>query len=159
LAEAGAKPAGRQSYEALRVEAGAPLQGVDVDEETFAPEVGRTRQAICYTKGCYLGQEPIVMARDRGHVNRALLGLKLPGGPVPPNSLLYREGKEVGRVTSSVVSPRLGTAIALAYIRRGNQEPGTVVEVEAGGPRRPAEVTRLPFEKTVLPAPGGVSEG
>jgi folate-binding protein YgfZ len=145
LAGAGVRPAGRQTYEALRVEAGTPLQGMDMDEETFAPEVGRTQQAICYTKGCYLGQEPIVMARDRGHVNRALLGLKLPGGPVPPNSLLYREGKEVGRVTSSVVSPRLGTAIALAYVRRGNQEPGTVLEVEAAGQRQPAEVVRLPF--------------
>jgi folate-binding protein YgfZ len=145
LTAAGAKPAGRQTYETLRVEAGTPLQGVDVDEETFAPEVGRTRQAICYTKGCYLGQEPIVMARDRGHVNRALTGVKLTGGPVPHNSLLYREGKEVGRVTSSVVSPRLGTAIALAYVRRGNQEPGTVLEVEAEGQRRPAEVASLPL--------------
>jgi folate-binding protein YgfZ len=145
LAGAGAKPAGRQAYEALRVEAGTPRQGVDVDEETFAPEAGRTRQAISYTKGCYLGQEPIVMARDRGHVNRALMGLKLAGGPVPHNSPLYREGKEVGRVTSSVVSPRLGTAIALAYVRRGHQEPGTALEVEAEGQRRAAEVAPLPF--------------
>jgi folate-binding protein YgfZ len=144
LAGAGAKPAGRQTYETLRVEAGTPLQGVDVDEDTFAPEVGRTRQAISYTKGCYLGQEPIVMARDRGHVNRVLTGLKLAGDPVPHNSPLYREGKEVGRVTSSVVSPRLGT-IALAYVRRGNQEPGRVLEVEAEGQRRPAEVASLPF--------------
>src|SRR5207249_7728705 len=95
-----------------------------MDETTFAPEVGRIQQAICYTKGCFLGQEPIVMARDRGHVNRALLGLKLSGGPAPAGTKLFREGKEVGQVTSSVVSPRLGP-IALAYLRRGNWEPGT----------------------------------
>jgi len=84
------------------------------------------------------------MARDRGQVNRTLLGLKLTGGPAPHGSLVYRDGKEVGRVTSSVHSPRLGT-IALAYIRRGNQEPGTAVEVEVEEKRRPAVVSALPF--------------
>jgi folate-binding protein YgfZ len=145
LTDAGARPAGTQALETLRVEAGTPLYGVDVDENTFAPEVGRTRQAISYAKGCYLGQEPIVMARDRGQVNRTLLGVKLPGGVVPRGSLLYRDGKEVGRVTSSAQSPRLGTAIGLAYVRRGNQEPGTRLEVDAAGERRPAEVAELPF--------------
>ena len=144
LTQAGAAPAGREAFEVLRVEAGTPAFGPDIDEETFVPEVGRTRQAISYTKGCYLGQEPIVMARDRGQVNRTLLGLKLTGGPAPRGSLVYRDGKEVGRVTSSVPSPRLGP-IALAYVRRGNQEPGTAVEVEADGARRPALVSALPF--------------
>jgi folate-binding protein YgfZ len=144
LTRAGAAPAGREAYEILRVEAGTPALGADLDENTFAPEVGRTIQAISYTKGCYLGQEPIVMARDRGQVNRTLLGVRLPGGPVPNNSLLYRDGKEVGRVTSSVVSPRLG-AVGLAYVRRGSQEPGTALEVDAGGTRRPAVVAALPF--------------
>jgi len=142
--ERGARPAGLRAEDTLRVEAGTPAWGSDVDENTFAPDVGRTRQAICYTKGCYLGQEPVVMARDRGQVNRTLLGLKLAGGPVPPGSLLYRDGKEVGRVTSSTLSPRLG-AVALAYVRRGHQDPGTAVEVEAEGQRRPAQVVGLPF--------------
>jgi tRNA-modifying protein YgfZ len=144
LTRAGARPAGRDAWEALRVEAGTPAFGTDIDDTTFAPEVGRTRQAISYRKGCYLGQEPIVMARDRGQVNRTLLGVKLPGGPVPHNAPLFRDGKEVGRVTSSVVSPRLGP-IGLAYVRRGSQEPGTVLEVEADGGRRAAEVAALPF--------------
>ena len=100
LTEAGAAPAGREAFEMLRIEAGTPAFGPDVDENTFAPEVGRAAQAVSYTKGCYLGQEPIVMARDRGQVNRTLLGLKLTGGPAPHGSLVYRDGKEVGRVTS-----------------------------------------------------------
>jgi len=144
LTQAGATPAGREAFETLRVEAGTPAFGPEIDENTFVPEVGRTRQAISYTKGCYLGQEPIVMARDRGQVNRTLLGLKLTGGPAPNGSLVYRDDKEVGRVTSCVQSPRFG-AIALAYIRRGSQEPGTAVEVEAEGARRPAVVSALPF--------------
>jgi aminomethyltransferase len=71
--------------------------------------------------------------------------VKLPDGPVPKDAPLFRDGKEVGRVTSSVVSPRLGTAVGLAYVRRGSQEPGTRLEVEAGGTRHPAEVAALPF--------------
>ncbi len=144
LTQAGAVPAGREAYEMLRVEAGTPAFGPDVDENTFAPEVGRNAQAISYTKGCYLGQEPVVMARDRGQVNRTLLGLRLTGGPAPHGSLVFRDGKEIGRVTSSVQSPRLGP-IALAYIRRGSQDPGTAVEVEVEGTRRPATVSALPF--------------
>jgi glycine cleavage system T protein len=145
LLRAGAKPAGRGAWETLRIEAGTPAHGQDIDETTFAPEVGRTTQAISYTKGCYLGQEPIVMARDRGQVNRTLLGLKLPDGPVPHNSLLFRDGKEVGRVTSSTASPRLSFAIALAYVRRGNQEPGTLLEVDVQGQRHLAQIAALPF--------------
>jgi tRNA-modifying protein YgfZ len=145
LVKAGASPAGRDAFEILRIEAGSPVFGLDMDENTFAPEVGRTAQAISYNKGCYLGQEPIVMARDRGQVNRRLMGVRLPAGPVPHNSLLFREGKEIGRVTTSLVSPRFG-AIGLAYVRRGSQDPGTVLEVEAGTGRSPAEVATLPFQ-------------
>lgn len=144
LTRAGAKCAGLDAFAVLRIEAGTPMFGVDMDESTFAPEVGRTKQAISYSKGCYLGQEPIVMARDRGQVNRTLLGVKLRDGAVTPGSVLSRDGKEVGRVTSSIVSPRLG-GIGLAYVRRGNQEPGTVLSVEAGGTMHEAIVAALPF--------------
>jgi tRNA-modifying protein YgfZ len=145
LLTAGARPAGLEAYEILRVEAGTPVFGPDMDENRFVVEVGRAARAICYTKGCYLGQEPIVMARDRGQVNRTLLGLTVQGeGAVPHGARVLRDGGEVGQVTSSVVSPRLGT-IALAYLRRGNQEPGTAVVVETPAGTRPAEVVSLPF--------------
>jgi folate-binding protein YgfZ len=146
LTRAGARPAGLQTYETLRIEAGTPVQGIDLDETTFAPEVGRTKEAICYTKGCYIGQEPIVMARDRGQINRTLLGLKLAEGPVPSGSKLYRGDKEAGWVTSSVQSPLVGSGIALAYVRRGNWEVGTSVEVESEGRRQSATVAALPFQ-------------
>src|SRR5262249_35022224 len=146
LTRAGAAPAGVQAYELLRVEAGTPVYGKDMDESNLALEVGRTQQAICYTKGCFLGQEPLVRIRDLGHVNRSLMGLRVEGTePVPRGAKLFREGKEMGQVTSSEVPPGAHAAIALAYIRRGHQEPGTKVEVETGGGRRPAEVTSLPF--------------
>jgi folate-binding protein YgfZ len=128
LVQAGARPAGREAWEVLRVEACIPAFGIDMDDSTFAPEVGRTAQAISYTKGCYLGQEPIVMARDRGVVQRSLVGLKL-AEPVAPGTVLHQDGKEVGRVTSCVTSPRQGV-IALGYVKRGSQTPGTVLQAD-----------------------------
>jgi folate-binding protein YgfZ len=146
LLAAGIRPVGLEAYHMLRVEAGTPLYGVDIDESNLGPEVGRTRQAISYTKGCYLGQEPIVRIRDLGHINRTLLGVKIAADePVPRGAKLFHGGKEVGQVTSSVVSPRLGTVLALAYVRRGSDVPGTALEVEVGGDRRGATVVTLPL--------------
>jgi len=140
LTASGARLAGREIWEMLRIEAGLPIYGKDIDENRLVMEVGRTKQAICYTKGCFLGQEPIVMARDRGHVNRTLLGIKINGGgPAASGTLLFRDGAEVGQVTSSVVSYRLGP-IALAYLKRGHQEPGTIVELDSTEDGRKASV-------------------
>jgi tRNA-modifying protein YgfZ len=146
LIAAGAVSAGEPAYELLRVEAGWPVVGIDMDENRFVVEVGRGAQAICYTKGCFLGQEPIVMARDRGQVNRMLLGLLCGAGPVlAAGTKLFQGDAEVGQITSSVESPRLGQAIALAYIRRGSQEPGTKLTIEHVTTGRQAVVCSLPF--------------
>jgi folate-binding protein YgfZ len=145
LTEAGARPAGKRAWEILRIEAGTPAYGKDIDDDRLVMEVGRIQQAISYTKGCFLGQEPIVMARDRGHVNRILLGLKIAGGgPAASGARLFQEANEVGQVTSSVLSPRLGP-IALAYLRRGVQDPGTRLEIEPESDGRQAMVSSLPF--------------
>jgi folate-binding protein YgfZ len=154
LVEAGALPAGIEAYQTLRVEAGTAIQGKDFDENNLVMEVGRTRQAICYTKGCFLGQEPIVRARDIGHVNRSLVGLKLHGPAAAiPGTKLFRGGVEVGQITSSVLSPRLGTAVALAYVRRGHQESGTILDDAAAGGRPFAEVASLPLVGSARPVP------
>src|SRR5205823_13846756 len=84
LMQLGVRPAGLAAYAMLRVEAGTPVYGTDFDETNLAMEVNRTAQAISFTKGCYLGQEPVVRARDLGHVNRSLTGLKLPGRAALP---------------------------------------------------------------------------
>ncbi|HEY1190111.1 MAG TPA: glycine cleavage T C-terminal barrel domain-containing protein [Gemmata sp.] len=86
------------------------------------------------------------MARDRaGHVNRAFLGLKvLAGGPLPAGSKVFRDGAEVGLVTSSCVSPRLGAPVALAYLKWKHQEPGTRMEAETPAGQQPVEVLGLP---------------
>jgi len=146
LVAVGATPAGLRTYETLRIEAGTPVFGPDIDATRFVMEVGNAARAVSYAKGCYLGQEPIVMARDRaGHVNRSFSGLKvLEGGPLPAGSKVFRDGQEVGVVTSSVDSPRLGVPVALGYLRWKHQEPGTKMEAETPSGRQPVEVVGLP---------------
>jgi tRNA-modifying protein YgfZ len=146
LIASGARPAGLEAYDTLRVEAGTPVYGLDIDESNLPQEVARVERTVSFTKGCYIGQETVARIRTYGHVNRSLAGLKLAGeGRVPPGAKLFRADKEVGQITSSVISPRLGQAIALAYVRRGNQEPGTILQVQAEGSPRTAEVVSLPF--------------
>jgi folate-binding protein YgfZ len=126
LLDAGAGAAGPETWKTLRVEAGRPEFGVDMDEETIPTEAGIESRAIDHTKGCYTGQEVIVRIRDRGHVNRRLHLLELGDVAVPDagSELLAADGsgKAVGRVTSAVLSPRRGGTLALAYVARGVEQ-------------------------------------
>jgi folate-binding protein YgfZ len=146
LITAGATPAGLEAYNILRVEAGTPVFGVDINDTNLPQEVGRVEQTISFTKGCYIGQETVARIRTYGHVNRSLVGLKVAHGNLfSPGTKILRDGKEVGQITSCVTSPRVGMIIALAYVRRGSQEPGTKLDVNVEGGRQIAEVVPLPF--------------
>lgn len=131
--------ASAEAWEVLRIDARWPRFGVDVDEDRFVAEVDRTAEAISYTKGCYLGQEPIVMARDRGQVQRRLVRLTLPGNDVPPARIPLVAGSvEVGFVTSAVFDPRVGTTQALGYVQRTALDARTALTLGPSG--RPAQV-------------------
>ena len=146
LEAAGAVPGTADTFEVLRVEAGTPVFGPDIDATRFVMEVGNAARAVSYAKGCFLGQEPIVMARDRaGHVNRAFGGVKvLDGGPLPPGTKLLRDGQEVGVVTSSCHSPRLGGAVALGYLKWKHQDAGLRLDADTPDGRRAVVVVGLP---------------
>jgi len=133
LASCGAKPAGMEAYEVLRIEAGTPVYGADIDENRFVMEVGGVARAVCYTKGCFVGQEPIIMSRDRaGFVNRAFMKLKvIEGNPLPTGTPLFHNNEDIGLVTSSTETPNSGV-VALGYIRRGHQEAGTIFDAKVG---------------------------
>ena len=145
LTETGIRPAGSAALNALRIEAGTPMYGVDVSEENLAPEVGRNSQAISFTKGCYLGQEPIARIDSMGHVNRELRGLRLSAGPVPAAGapvLSADDGnEEIGRITSAAISYADNLPVALAYLRRTHLAPGTEVLVQTESAAIPATVT------------------
>jgi aminomethyltransferase len=116
LESAGAKPASPDDARVVRIENGRPRYGEDI-VETSLPQETQQMHAVSFTKGCYLGQEIVERIRARGHVNRKLLRVDLPGAePAAPGSLIQVEGK-AAEVTSSVYSPRAGKAIALAYVR------------------------------------------
>ncbi|HSW29028.1 MAG TPA: glycine cleavage T C-terminal barrel domain-containing protein [Longimicrobiales bacterium] len=122
LLHGGAHPAGLGVWTTLRVEAGRPAYGTDMDEDTIPVEAGIHERAIDYAKGCYTGQEVIVRIRDRGHVNRGLRQLMLGDVPAPkPGAELFIEGSEkpIGHVTSAVESPRFAQTVALGYVKRG----------------------------------------
>lgn len=135
---------GEQTQNILRVEAGVPRYGVDFSEDNLLLEVG-IDDAVSFTKGCYLGQEVVERIRSRGHVNKKLCGLLLDGAePAGAGDQLLANGKEAGRITSSVFSLRLERPIALGYVIKEHWEPGAELTVRHGGDMR-ATVTRLPF--------------
>lgn len=141
LRSRGAVTAGRDVFEALRIEACFPLYGVDLSDDMLAQEAARTQQAISFTKGCYLGQEPIARLDSLGHANRMLRGLRLDSGDAPPvGANVYDEsGQEaIGTISSAAVSPADGRALALALLRFKYGNPGTSVAVQVD------ESTKLP---------------
>jgi glycine cleavage system T protein len=137
--------AGLQAQEILRVEAGLPRYGVDMDEENLLLETGLD-QAVSFQKGCYIGQEVIERVRSRGHVNRKLAGIVLGGkSPAHRGDKITSDGKEIGKITSSVFSPRLHHAVAMGYVQRGYLQPGMSVTVEVDGGQSAATISALPF--------------
>ena len=128
------------ALEVLRVEAGIPALGSELDEEVLPPEA-RLERAIATDKGCYVGQEIVARLRARGQVNHLLVGLKFEADTKASVGVaLSSGGKSTGEVTTLVESPDLGR-IALGYVRRDHAEPGTVVDFEGGH----GTVAALPF--------------
>jgi tRNA-modifying protein YgfZ len=124
--------------EVVRVESGRPRYGVDVDDTTIPQEAGLNERAVSFSKGCYVGQETVARLHYKGKPNRHLRGLRL-SAPVPSGTSLLAGEREVGRLGSSVVSPRHGP-IGLALVRR-EAAPGD--ELTAGPAT--ATVVELPF--------------
>ncbi|HWP35228.1 MAG TPA: aminomethyltransferase family protein [Thermodesulfobacteriota bacterium] len=145
----GLVPAGQLAFESLRIEAGVPLFGVDMDSSTN-PLEARLTHAISFQKGCYTGQEVIAKATYIGQVNRLLVGLEFPEGVagLAPGDPLVAADKETGRITSLAYAPTLERPVGLGMVRREAAEPGTrLTAASRGAPavRRPAVVAALPF--------------
>jgi tRNA-modifying protein YgfZ len=141
-------PLDSATAEALRIEAGVPLFGRDMDDDTIPLEAGIEQRAISMSKGCYVGQEVIIRVLHRGHgrVARKLVGLIIEGAHAPsPGSPIMAHAQESGRVTSSTMSPALARPIALGYVRREHAAPGTVLTI---GDAR-ATVVALPFPRHI----------
>jgi len=134
LLASGAREMTEDEADVLRVERGRPRYGVDLDDTVIPQEAGLNDRAVSFTKGCYVGQETVARLHYKGKPNRHLRGIRL-REPVASGTPLHLGDREVGRVTSPVVSPTLGP-IALGLVRR-EAEPGTQLDL--------GEVVELPF--------------
>ena len=146
LHAAGARPVGYDALEILRIEAGLPRYGIDMDETNVVTEAALD-DAVSYTKGCYVGQEIIARIKYRGHVAKKLSGIKF-NQPVKVEAgaaIKSIDNKEIGRVTSTTYSPHLGRTVALGYLKYDYLTPDTSVKILAGDEELPAQVTELPF--------------
>jgi folate-binding protein YgfZ len=134
LIDAGAVVVSDDTIEILRIEAGIPRYGIDVDSTTVVNETSFDH-SISFTKGCYTGQEIIIRIKHRGHVAKKLTGVIFPNEPfeVDDPTIYSEDGQEAGRVTSWVISPNLGYTAVMAYIKHDYLKMMTAVQMEAGG--------------------------
>lgn len=143
LLAAGALPCGLGARDVLRLEAGLPLHGHEIDPDTTPIEAGLGR--FVRAAGDYIGRPVLQRQREQG-VDRQLAGLQLPGRSAPrAGYAVWRQGQEVGRITSGSYSPTLDSSIAMGYLDPDCTAPGTVLEVDIRGRRVLAAVTPLPF--------------
>lgn len=124
-------------YESLRITAGEPRWGVDVDEGTIPHESGLVPVSVDFSKGCFLGQELVARIDSRGGNPPRNLRLLEADGELDAGEVVTFEGKEVGAVTSA------GDGVGLAMLKR-SVSVGDTVDV-AG---KQAAVRALPGKTT-----------
>jgi folate-binding protein YgfZ len=162
------RPTGWAAFNAVRIEAGRPLLGIDFDAAPLATampgkppepppgaplgalpaETGLFDRAVSVTKGCYLGQEIVARMHARQQVARQVVGIRLENDclPMSGSQVFDEQQNTIGVITSSTVSPILSnTAICLATVKKPHFTPGTRVQVPAEGAIRMATVVSLPF--------------
>jgi folate-binding protein YgfZ len=127
------EPLTSEAAENLRIERGIAAWGNELSENVIPNEADLQERAISYTKGCYLGQEVISRIKSIGHVNRLLRGLVPIGDPLPEqgDKLIAdtQSMKEIGFITSVGKSEKSGRVIALGFVRRGFDKPGTALQL------------------------------
>ncbi len=117
-----------EEVQAARIQTGVPVYGADISDDNFAQEVNRDQQAISFTKGCYLGQEPIARIDALGNVHWLLARVDNQQTNAATNDILLSEGKPVAKIRSTSAL----TGQALAYVKRGLHESGTEIETNLG---------------------------
>ena len=138
-------PVGLGARDTLRLEAGMPLYGNELDRTTTPYDAGLGRVVKLDKAGEFVGRAALEKAHRDGPTRR-LVGLVVEGRGIARHGYPVHAGERAtGVVTSGTQSPTLGTPIAMAYVAPGDGEPGTVVDIEIRDARVPARVTQLPF--------------
>ncbi len=149
LADAGAgsglQPVGLGARDTLRLEAGMPLYGTELDRSTNPYEAALGRVVKLDKDADFVGRPALEKVARDGPARR-LVGLIVRGRGIARHGYAVHAGeRRTGQGTSGTQSPTLGAPIAMAYVAPGDSEPGTILEVEVREQRVPAEVVALPF--------------
>ncbi len=141
----GLQPVGLGARDTLRLEAGMPLYGNELDRHTNPIEAGLGRVVKLDKDVDFVGRGALERVAAEGPAKR-LVGLEVRGRGIARHGYAVRAGDRLtGRVTSGAPSPSLGVPIAMAYVAPGDGEPGTMLDVEIREQRVPVEVVPLPF--------------
>ncbi len=149
--DSGVIPCGLGARDTLRLEAGMPLYGNELDRDTNPYEAGLGRVVRLDKAGPFVGREALA-AVATGGVRKRLVGLAIQGRGIARHGYpVWADGHETGTVTSGTQSPTLGRPIAMAYVAPDDAEPGTILAAEVREARIPAEVVPLPFYRRQRP--------
>jgi aminomethyltransferase len=146
---AGLKPCGLGARDTLRLEAGMPLYGHELDEHTD-PFMAGLDFAVKLDKPEFIGKRALVAAKRAydARLSRRRVGLELDGKRIAREGFeVVKAGVRVGVVTSGTFAPTLAKPIAMAYVQPDAAQPGTEVAVDIRGQAVPARVVKLPFYK------------
>jgi folate-binding protein YgfZ len=149
LEKANANLISENAREMLRIEAGIPIFGKDMDNSNVFPETGLEHSSVSYNKGCYIGQEVIARIKTYGSPAYALMGLIVEGDTTPPyNGEIMFDGKKIGYIKSSTYSHTFGKIIALAYMQKEHRSPDIDLSVEINSKLFQVKTALLPFFQT-----------
>ena len=136
------KPIGDDTvYDVLRIEAGVPRMGSEIEQDSIPLEVGLW-DYISFSKGCYIGQEIIARMESRGKLAHTLAGVRLDQQAIPGVDLI-QNSRKIGVITSCAYSPRFGW-IGLASVKPASLENSAPITVADSGLR--AQPQPLPFK-------------
>ena len=152
------KPCGLAARDTLRLEAGLPLYGHELNENIsaaavnmpFAMNLDKTVEADGQT---FIGQEALTKEHESGGPAITLIGLEIDSKRTARQDMpILVEGNQVGQITSGCMSPTLNKSIAMAYINKAHAEPGTKLTIDAGKTQLNATIVPLPFYKAPKPS-------
>jgi folate-binding protein YgfZ len=143
LTAAGATPVGSEALELYRIVRGVPRFGLDISQRDL-PQETEQKHALSFTKGCYIGQEIVERIRARAILHRTFAGFVVEGEPPQPGTKVQADGKNIGEITSAarVPFPSGERTVALGYLRREFEAPGTAVKIG----EQKATVQPIPFK-------------
>ncbi len=141
------KPIGLGARDTLRLEMGYCLYGNDIDETTNMIEAGLS-WILKLDKEDFIGKKALLKIKEEGPARRRVAFITERRAAIPRHGQkIFKDGEEVGHVTSGTMSPSLQQGIGMGYVRRHHTRRGTEIEIDIRGRKEKATIVKLPFYK------------